>query len=133
MFVFDKSLETGNPIIDSEHKSLIDAINSLLDACASGHGRDKIFQTMQFLLDYTEKHFSHEEKLQQQSGYPDYANHKQLHEGFKRTVRQLAEDFNKKGPTVELVSRVNTQVGTWLVAHIKREDVKVAAHIKSKA
>ncbi len=34
-YVFTKDLETGNQLIDSEHRQLIDAINNLLTACST--------------------------------------------------------------------------------------------------
>ena len=55
-----KDLETGNAIIDSEHRQLFNAINQLMDACSSGQGRTKIESTLRFLLDYVDKHFAHE-------------------------------------------------------------------------
>ena len=33
-YVWSKDLETGNAMIDSQHKELIEAINALLAACA---------------------------------------------------------------------------------------------------
>ena len=33
-YQFTKDLETGNALIDSQHKQLIQAINDLLDACS---------------------------------------------------------------------------------------------------
>lgn len=35
-YEFTKRLETGNSIIDTEHKELILAVNKLLDACSKG-------------------------------------------------------------------------------------------------
>ena len=125
-------LLTGNALIDQEHKQLIQAINDLLDACAKGGGRTQIQSTTKFLQDYTTKHFSDEEKLQQQYRYPDYPNHKQYHEGFKRVVADLMLKLNKEGPTIALVSEVNTALAGWLLNHIKREDKKVAAHIRAQ-
>lgn len=46
-----KDLETGNAIIDSEHRQLFNAINQLMDACSSGQGRAKIESTLRFLQD----------------------------------------------------------------------------------
>ena len=37
---FDDSLVTGNEMIDSQHKELIDKINKLLESCESG--KDKL-------------------------------------------------------------------------------------------
>ena len=66
-----KDLETGNALIDSEHRQLFAAINNLMDACAQGKGRDQIMSTARFLTDYVGKHFGDEEQLQMRSKYPD--------------------------------------------------------------
>ena len=34
-----KDLETGNALIDSEHRQLFKAVNDLLDACSQGNGQ----------------------------------------------------------------------------------------------
>ncbi len=131
-YVFDSSLETGNSTIDSQHRILFDRINDLLDACANGKGRAEIATTLKFLEDYTKEHFDDEEVLQRESGYPDRVNHKKYHEGFKRVVHQLGEQLQKEGPTVVLVGKINSSIGGWLVNHIQKEDVKVAAHIAAQ-
>lgn len=124
-------LLTGNAIIDKEHRQLFDAINALLDACARGQGRDKLTQTMNFLESYIAQHFAHEEQLQAQSKYPDAVHHKKLHDEYKRIVSEISQELKRTGPTVALVGKVNSNVGNWLLVHIKREDAKVAAHIKN--
>ncbi len=131
-YVFDSGLETGNSTIDGQHKILFDRINDLLDACANGKGRAEIAATLKFLEDYTKEHFDDEEVLQRESGYPDRVNHKKYHEGFKRVVHQLGEQLQKEGPTVALVGKINSSIGGWLVNHIQKEDVKVAAHIAAQ-
>lgn len=130
-YAFTPDLETGNSMIDSEHRQLIEAINSLLAACASGKGRLELSSTMKFLQDYTVKHFNDEEKLQIQSKYPDYNNHRRYHEEFKKVVADICAKLDREGPTVSLVGEVNSAIAGWLINHIKKEDVKVAAHIKN--
>ncbi len=131
-FLWNKNLETGNILIDQQHKQLIDAINSLLQACSEGKGRAEIAKTTKFLYDYTQKHFRDEENLQRQYRYPDYPNHIRYHQEFEKTVQELAMQLQKEGPTIALVGRINTAVGGWLLSHIQREDVKVVAHIKAQ-
>ncbi len=125
-------LETGNPTIDRQHKELIDAINRLLDACAQGKGRTEIADTLKFLDNYIIRHFADEEVLQTRYGYPDIVNHKRYHETFKKTVKDIVNEFQAGGATVVLVGKVNNAIASWLLTHIKREDVKVAAHIRQK-
>jgi hemerythrin len=129
-YEWTKDLETGHAGIDMQHKQLIKAVNDLLEACSSGKGRAKLDATLDFLSHYTAKHFGDEEKLQQQFKYPDYPNHKKMHDEFRVTVADLAKQLKSEGPTVMLVGKVNASVAGWLINHIKREDVKVAAHIR---
>lgn len=131
-YTFTKDLETGNQLIDSEHRQLVDAINNLLAACGAGKGRMELANTTKFLQDYTAKHFSNEEKLQLQYKYPDYAAHKRYHDDFKRVVAGICAKLEKEGPTIPLVGEVNSTIAGWLINHIKKEDVKVAAYIKGK-
>ncbi|MPN61896.1 hypothetical protein SDC9_209642 [bioreactor metagenome] len=42
------------------------------------------------------------------------------------------DQLEVQGPNIVLVGKVNTAVAGWLINHIKREDVKVAAHIRSQ-
>lgn len=131
-YEFTADLETGHVTIDNQHRQLIEALNDLLTACAAGQGRAKLEKTTKFLYDYTAKHFADEERLQQQSEYSGYSVHKQYHDSFKITVAELIKKLDEQGPTIPLVGEVNSVVAGWLINHIKREDTKVAAHIKSK-
>ncbi|MDF2948093.1 MAG: bacteriohemerythrin [Sedimentibacter sp.] len=130
-YSWDKTLETGNPTIDEQHKSLINAINALLDSCSQGKGRNEVEKTLKFLQDYVIKHFSDEERLQIKSNYPNYNSHKEKHEAFKKTVKDIADDYQKNGTSIQLVAKVNSSVAGWLITHIKSEDKKVAEHIKT--
>lgn len=130
-YAWTSDLETGNAAIDTQHKELIVAVNNLLDACSKGKGRDSLKQTADFLYNYTAKHFADEEKLQLASKYPDYESHKKDHEDFKKEVQKIVTQLNAEGPTILLVGKVNSTIASWLIKHIKQQDVKVAAHIRA--
>jgi len=40
------------------------------------------------------------------------------------------KELQLQGPTIVLIGKVNSKIGDWLVNHIKKEDVKIAEHIK---
>lgn len=126
-------LLTGNIQIDTEHQELIRAINDLLDACSKGKGRAELEKTVEFLSSYTKTHFTHEEVLQRKYGYPDYKNHKEYHKYFIEQVENIHKKLLVSGANVALVGEINSKVGNWIINHIKREDVKVAKHIKDKS
>lgn len=131
-FVWSKDIETGNTQIDNEHKELLQNINSLLNACRQGKGRDEILKTIGFLKNYTATHMSHEESLQRINNYPDYVNHKKLHDHFTKSVNNLEKLFEKEGTSVVLIGEINQQIGTWFVQHIKTEDVKLAKYLAER-
>ena len=126
---FTEDLLTGNDMIDEQHEQLFGHINNLLRACGEGKGRGELGRAVQFLIDYTEEHFAAEERLQDKYKYPDRENHKRYHEAFKHAIRELADELERDGATVTLVGKINKSVGDWLVNHVKKQDVRVAAHI----
>jgi hemerythrin len=129
---WNSSLATGDPTIDDQHKQLINTLNALATAYRSGEGRLVVEKTMTFLVEYTIKHFDHEEVLQKKYGYPDYEKHRQIHEDFKRVAGGLLHELKVNGPTDVFISHIYSAVSLWVVQHIKGEDIKMAAFIKSK-
>jgi len=123
---------TGHELIDSQHKQLIAAVNSLFDAQRDGKGRMEVERTMTFLVDYTTKHFNDEQKLQEKYEYPLYPEHKQIHDNFKNTANELSNTLHRDGPTDELVHNICVTIGRWVINHIKSEDFKMVPHIKSR-
>lgn len=128
-FAWSKDIETGNFTIDTEHKELLLKIDNLLSACNQGKGREEILNTIQFLKNYTATHLAHEEELQRCSKYPDYVNHKRLHQNFTDTVNRIEKKLKEEGSSVVLVGEINQQIGTWFISHIKTEDMKLAKHL----
>lgn len=126
-----KELETGNAIIDREHKELLQAVNALMDACSQGKGRAAVEPTIKFLLDYVDKHFAHEEELQQKNKYPTIAAHKQFHAAYTRKLRSIVNAIPAAGPSVSDLSNLNQHIAT-LVTHIRTEDKKVGAFLNGK-
>lgn len=125
-----RDLETGNTQIDHEHRELFLKLNAFLEACSHGKGRAEIAETVQFLRNYTRSHFSHEEQLQKAKNYPNYNNHKKFHDNFILTLERLATDIDVNGVCISTVGRINMEVGSTLVNHIKTEDVLMAKYIR---
>lgn len=118
--VFDEALYTGNELIDNEHKELIDRVNKLVESCENGKEKVTAVKTLDFLMDYTDFHFSDEEKLQQEAGYDKLEQHKVQHEDFKKSVDELRQMLEEEeGPTDAFVEAVNKNISQWLVNHIQ--------------
>ena len=127
-YEFTKKLETGNAVIDGEHRELFQAVNRLLDACSEGKGRASMDETIKFLNNYVEKHFSHEEQLQKKSNYPGLEAHRAFHEKYKQTLKEITAQISAVGPTITELGKLNGHISV-LVSHISTEDRRLAAFL----
>lgn len=104
----------------------------MLTACQERKGAEIVNGTLDFLGSYVVEHFSDEEKLQKQYNYPDYENHKKLHEKFIADFTELKNQFNNDGSTLTVITKLNRILVQWLMKHIKIEDKKIATYIKTQ-
>ena len=130
-YKWDSSLESGYEKVDNQHKQLVTALNNLIEASAEGKGDKAVMATLDFLTGYAIKHFADEEQLQVDYDYPDYLNHKRIHDEFKAVVGDFIQRVMKEGPTVELIDLVSSTVGAWLLNHIKGDDFRMAAFVQA--
>jgi hemerythrin len=131
-YKWNDSLLTGQAAIDDQHKKLFEAVNDLLRTAEAGKAEEDIKKSLDFLTDYTIKHFFDEQALQQKYQYPDYQNHIKYHEDFKAVVRDLSHQLILKGSSKALVDDLCKKFGDWLVNHINIQDKKFAAYIREK-
>ena len=101
-----------------------------MEACSGGKGAEQLKATTKFLNDYVDKHFAHEEQLQQQSSYPNYTAHKAFHEKYKQTLREITSGFSD-APSFADTTKLNGHIGV-LITHIKTEDKRLGEFLNKK-
>lgn len=127
---FDDNLITGNKTIDTQHKELIDRIRQFVTSCERNEGGDKACQMLDYLIEYTNFHFSAEEQLQKDVKYPGFDTHKEKHEEYKATLAELSSALKEAGDSSDaLVDQIKENVVDWLFNHIKLFDRSVAEYI----
>lgn len=130
---FDKSLATGNAMIDEQHKELIGKIDKLLTCCEQGGEKIQAIKMLDYLAEYTEFHFGEEEKLQEEVSYPGIEEHKKQHAEFKKAVDVLHEMLiEEEGPSEAFVTAVKRNVVAWLFDHIKNMDQALASYVQTE-
>ena len=131
--VWRKEFETGNEQIDMQHKQLFKLRQDVADACAADKGAEVVGEALEFLVEYTVKHFNDEEALQRRCNFYDYKNHRKLHRAFRLKVGEMVDKYRSDGSSVELSNELNSMIVRWLVHHIKVEDFKIVAHMRRQA
>lgn len=121
-----RELESGIPVIDTQHKRIIDFINELEDACRTGN-KEETGHVMEGLLNYTVTHFEFEEALQEKAGYPYLKAHRRIHEIF---MKKVAEIRNRASHGEDVAPALLSLLQGWLASHIKGEDRDYVESVK---
>ncbi len=116
--------------IDEQHKKLIKLINEMFDAMQAGKGREIIDTVIDEFVDYTVYHFSTEERMLLQHGYPKFNDHKEMHDNIARKARDLKEtlDEGNKPSNIDVMLLLTN----WLNTHILEEDKKYVPYVAPK-
>jgi len=130
MITLTKELETGVTKIDEQHRELINRINAVTSMGAKSASKEETQKTIDLLGAYIVRHFSDEEELQKQCGFPNYESHKKLHKQFIDEFQNLKKDFIANGPSPKFTLTMNNSIIAWIVRHIKTSDVEFGKYFK---
>lgn len=130
-YEWNSMLETGNTLIDNQHRQLFATLNQLVDAYVSGKGLAELERSLDFLSGYVVKHFADEEKMMVATKYPDYGIHRMYHENFKATVQKLTREMFENGVTEDFVINVGNIIADWLDNHIRGDDFLLATYLQT--
>lgn len=126
---WNPSFSVGVNDIDEQHMMLIFRVKELSEAIGRGEDSAILFETLNFLIDYTEHHFGTEEKFMLDNEYAGYDPHKGKHEEFKKSLKGLAQNLLDAGATPELADRVNVFLVNWLIDHIQGVDQELGVFL----
>lgn len=118
------------PSVDEQHKKLVEIINKLHDSMLTGTSKNTLKEVISELLDYTQKHFTYEEELQQKAGYLDFEDHKKMHDAFVDKVISFQEKY-LKGEIFLSIDIINF-LKDWLIHHILDADKQYVDSMVSK-
>jgi len=124
--LWSADLDTGIEAIDEQHRRLVDFINDL-EVELVLKNVERIEKAVENCIAYTRSHFSFEEDLQQEAGYPYCKPHKKVHDLFMRK----AVDYQQRiAAGQDLAEELHELFATWLVKHIKQEDANYVRAIR---
>lgn len=128
LIAWDDSVKIGIDEVDRQHRKLIELINKLHSAMRNRAGHTVLSQIFTELVDYTEKHFSDEERLLQKSGYEKLNEHKDIHRKMVNQVKEYKDQFEtgKATVTIDLMNLLSD----WLVRHIQGIDRQYVSTVK---
>lgn len=116
--------------VDRQHQHMFEIINKIADRSGSSGDMELVRETIIEMVNYAREHFTDEEILMRQYGYPNLEAHKKEHNYFIDTTAELAVNFVDSRETSggEIAEFLNI----WLTNHILRTDMKYKELILKK-
>jgi len=129
-FPWDPSLETGDELIDEQHRSLFALADSLQVALEERRPEaDAVANAIYGLTDYVVEHLADEEAMMARAGYPGLSSHHSMHEHLsEETLRLAARYFNGDDVAPDTLAPFVT---SWLQDHIRKQDMLFVAYAKA--
>lgn len=126
-----QNLSVGISMIDDQHKMWFEKAEALFDAGKNNKAKEYVGELLDFLDDYTKKHFADEEVYMQKINYPGYAEQKQAHTAFIAQLTKLRNDYKTSGGNLLVILNANQMVLEWLTKHISNMDKKIGEYAKT--
>jgi hemerythrin len=126
---WDDRYSIGIPVIDEQHKTLIEITNRLFVECLNEEAEAKFRGIVREVVDYVKYHFSSEEKILERIGYPGIEGHKREHEFFVKELLAKVQAFEEGQKYVpNLFARF---LKDWILTHVAISDKAYATYLFS--
>lgn len=120
---WEKNLELGNALIDTQHRMLVLLCRKLDIAIKTKQSEQTIRWVMLELKKFTEFHFISEENLMHEIGFRGVDEHALIHTDL---LMQLEMMLTKISHHKEFPEDLLHMLNKWLLQHVIVEDMKIA-------
>jgi hemerythrin len=124
-------LSVGIALIDDQHKIWFEKAEKLFEAGKKHQAKEYIGELLDFLDEYTKRHFSDEEKYMLSIHYPGYPEQKRAHTAFVAQLAKLRSDYASSGGNLLVILNANQLVLGWLTQHISNMDKKIGQFVRA--
>ena len=131
MFIhWDSSLETGQLLVDAEHRLLVLLFRKLDVAIKTQQPGDVLRHIVREVVRCVEFHFQSEENLMRETAYPGLQGHQALH---AELLLELNAYVAKIAVRREFHEDLLSFLSLWLSQHIADHDQSVVKHVATSA
>ena len=128
--VWDESMETGDPLVDRQHRE----IHQLVDDAEAAAGKPELLMSvLDRLMAHVDCHFATEEALMAQTGYAGLvaaahvAEHRDLTNEARGVVMKVRlGELTSMEPVAEFLR-------AWLVKHVEASDRAFIDHVRARS
>ena len=125
--VWKPEYETGNEVIDTQHRSLFERGNRLLDALLRNETRAAVQDLAKDLVAFVERHFDTEESILVAQDSPWAAEHTRSHQRLLETAARLLRDMDRG--QFDAADFLDFFVNQVVLQHMLVDDRKISAEL----
>ena len=122
------SMSLGVPVIDADHRALIEILNRLHFMIRAGDEQREVAAVLRELIDYVRCHFAREEALMRQCGYPGLDRHVARHRDLAAALSAWDDHYRADPDRFDAVGFYDF-VADWLVVHVLEDDMKLRPYL----
>ncbi|NQU63780.1 MAG: hemerythrin family protein [SAR324 cluster bacterium] len=130
--IWNDEYSVGIDSIDSQHKNIVKAVNSMIDSIYEGKTEVFCKKLKKALVAYSERHFKYEEDLMSKYQYPGIQEQKNEHKSFLLKFNKLYKTYMEQPNDYENEMKILDFLRGWLFNHIKLKDKKYSDFLLKK-
>ncbi len=104
--------------IDNDHRSIIEKYEVLYNLMKDGKGHEYYEELLNYLDEYVNTHFVHEQKLHEEVNYDLSEEHHIIHDEFKNSLSRIVEASKINQPSDVDLIKINLFIKNWWIHHI---------------
>lgn len=132
-FKWTPQISVGVALIDTQHKTLFDKANALLEACNRAEGYTEIAKLFSYLEGYVIEHFRDEERYMTSIQYPELSAQKKAHAEFIASMAKTRRDYEASpSRNIAILTSALKLISDWLIKHISIDDRKIGQFAAAK-
>lgn len=121
-------LVIGVKRIDFEHQIFAELINILADKIDAGEDKLSQARTLREIIKYADFHFTSEENIMEECGYPGIKEHISLHQSLQRGLNDRVMAMVGDETSAEEILKFLT---AWFIDHTQLEDTRIALYTRN--
>jgi hemerythrin-like metal-binding protein len=120
-------LTVNHAALDDEHHEIFQRLK--VAALSLDGPRDEADRAMSALAEAIVDNLAFEERLMEETLYPDRARHRAAHELFMADFTSMRDVLREQGASPSVLAWLNTRLPEWLRFHIRVNDAPLAAFL----
>jgi hemerythrin len=120
-------LTLNNELLDGQHVDLFRRLSTAADALEGP--RDALLEAIDAFADSLVEHLAVEERLMDETLYPERVRHKSAHELFVADFEKVRAEAHASGATPAVTDGLRRRVPEWLRFHTRVNDAPFGAYL----